>query len=662
MKNVNAFWATAGVAINTSAWIKHTNISGGNWIKNHVSATEIQQNEYIDISRFLPDKIKQKDLIIDLIRRYNLYIQTDADNPRQLIFDTRPDFYERGEILDWTDKKDYSSPDEIELLSDLQSKLMIWSYKQDSDEYNTTYQQVTGDIYGQYKYYFDNDFVKGEEVIESQFSPTPLVRTPFAAIVPGIDPMKPKVQPRVLYWGGLRNCNNWSWSYLDPVTGLTGPTVSFTTYPYAGHFDDPISPQIDINFGNNKYYYYDDWAYITDNNMFNTYWSDYIRQIESGRLITSFFYLDEYDIRYIKDNFYSKIFILDSYYYINKIVDYKPLTNGITKVELVKIVDGVRWEPKKTQRQISPRPITALTLDNLVIAGNGNNTGNGGVVIGSGNVGGGVSVKSDRTSVFRYALIGDNNVSSGDQQMIVGSRNSVIGDKSAVIGGDDNSILNSNSFIAAGSNNYIAPGALGVIIGGNNNSLTSTQSSGKVAGAILIGTSNITATESNKIYFGNDYILDTETGIASFGSGSVTPLFYYSEQTDLKQASIVTGDDVDAFSELRLNPFKEPIYPGSTQGIVIRNRSYTEFGGLAEYFGEMIVGMRNIWMTVYGPTSSHEPTWISISGGKIYMTPDGEATTVTIEPDNINIVGLPTTASNTGDIWRDTNGFLRIVP
>jgi hypothetical protein len=67
-------------------------------------------------------------------------------------------------------------------------------------------------------------------------------------------------------------------------------------------------------------------------------------------------------------------------------------------------------------------------------------------------------------------------------------------------------------------------------------------------------------------------------------------------------------------------------------------------------------------MTVYGPTSAHEPTWISISGGKIYMTPDGEATTVTIEPDNINIVGLPTTASNTGDIWRDTNGFLRIVP
>ena len=540
MKINSAHWvAPSAIPAFTDAYITHTSINGGNWIRNQVSATELQQNDYIELARYLPDKIKQKDLLTDLIRRYNLYIQVNPENPKQLIFDARPDFYERGETVDWTDKKDYSSPDEIELLSDLQSKLMIWSYKSDSDEYNKSYTEVTGDVYGQYKYYFDNDFVKGEERIESQFSPTPLVKTPFSAIVPGIDPQKPKVQPRVFYYGGLKDCNGWIWTYIDPVTGATGPTDSFTQYPYAGHFDDPINPEIDINFGTNKYYYYNDWAYITDNNMFNTYWSDYVRQIETGRLITSYFYLDEYDIRYIKDNFYTKIFVLDSYYYVNKIVDYKPLQNGVTKVELIKIVDGVAWEPRKTTSTVSTKPILANTFDNIVIAGNGNNTGGGGVVIGSGNVGGGISVKGNRLSSFKYALVGDDNVSSGDAQLLVGSNNTVVGDKSSVIGGDNNSILNSNSFIASGDGNSITADGVGVIIGGSGNTISSTNST------VLISTNNVTATQSGKVYIGDAYVVDTTTGTVTVGTSSTpwSPPSYYIEDTTIPAAKIQIIND-----------------------------------------------------------------------------------------------------------------------
>ena len=51
--------------------------------------------------------------------------------------------------------------------------------------------------------------------------------------------------------------------------------------------------------------------------------SDYIKQIDGGRLLSAYFDLDEIDIRFIKDNFNAKIFIKDSYYYVNKIIDYK---------------------------------------------------------------------------------------------------------------------------------------------------------------------------------------------------------------------------------------------------------------------------------------------------------------------------------------------------
>jgi len=713
LKLTNCYWtAPSGIATFTDAYIKHTSISGGNWIRNHVAITELQQNDYIELARYLPDKIKQKDLLTDLIRRYNLYIQVNPENPKQLIFDTRPDFYQRGEVVDWTSKKDYSSPDEIELLSDLQSRLMIWSYKADTDLYNKDYTDVTGDVYGQYKYYFDNDFVKGEERIESSFSPTPLVKTPFNAIVPGINPEQPKVQPRIFYWGGLRDCSGWIWTYTDPVTGATGSTESFTQYPYAGHFDDPINPEIDINFDNNKYYFYNDWSYITSNNMFNIYWSDYVRQIETGRLITSYFYLDEYDIRYIKDNFYTKIFVLDSYYYINKIVDYKPLMNGVTKVELIKVVDGITWEAKKSTKVISVRPTFAASkYDNIVIGGNGNTTG-GGVVVGSNNSGGGVSVKGNAISLFNFGIFGDNNVTSGDAQLLVGNSNTVIGD---------------NSVVLAGNNNVV-----------------------EAANTVLIGASGVTATQSGVVYVGNNFAVNVDTGSVTIGTASTvwTPPAYYTESTlpaakvqiindnyktietlwrgasgsEYIKSSVTNGTNGNAgivfiqdssvsleagdgstsnYSRLLSMPNYMSLlaYDNSTlvntatfvlenqsgQGYITSNAIGTSRQDIfnldpsgangGTYWKQLLttasdqayisLNYNEIYKEVFD-SSSGTSTIINMASGIIEMTPDSDTTHINIIANGatmrLNIVGLPATASTSGDVWVDSNHFLRIVP
>ena len=72
--------------------------------------------DLISLNDTIPDSLNQIDLFTDLIKRYNLMIRVDSDNNKKLLLDTREDFYNAGSQLDWTDKKDYSTEDKIELI------------------------------------------------------------------------------------------------------------------------------------------------------------------------------------------------------------------------------------------------------------------------------------------------------------------------------------------------------------------------------------------------------------------------------------------------------------------------------------------------------------------------------------------------------------------
>jgi hypothetical protein len=496
---------------------------GDTWLQNKVASTNISQGDQITWSSILSEKMKQKDILSDLIKRYNVFIQIDPSNDRLLILDTRDDFYAKGTLLDWTKKKDYSSEDNIELLSELQFKTMLLSYKPDSDVDNALYTSDTGDVWGQYKHTFDNDFVKGENKIESPFSPTPIVKTAFGAFVPAIKAEAPKVQPRVLIWGGRKQYGSpWNFNSYYTVLGLSLaiPEVITNGYPYAGHLDDPINPTLDNNFGTIKFPMYSELQTITNNNMFNNYWSNYVSQIEEGRLVTSKFYLNEADVRFIKDNFNTKIFVLDSYYYINKIKDYKPLKNGVTEVELLKIPEGVRWTQKRPVA-IPYKPIKDIYTIGQVgpISGNDNGgaVGNGGVIIGSGNTTGGTimatnsTVKPAKTFVLgdnnfsltnKSMVMGDDNTLSGNKSFILGDNNIVENDKSFVLGGDENQVR--SGFVIEGSNNILT-GEGTMIIGGSNNTLSGDN-------AMSIGSFGLSSSESDTIFLGPSFSVSTIDG------------------------------------------------------------------------------------------------------------------------------------------------------
>jgi len=169
------------------------------------------------------------------------------------------------------------------------------------------------------------------------FGPTPIIRTPFGAYVPMIAGQAPKTNLRILYDGTTRSCSPYH-IYDYGTTGMTG----VTSYPYVGHFDDPLNPTFDINFSTCAFYYYQP-SSLTDNNLYNRYWRRTMGQINNGKMLTAFFNLKESDIQPLELN--DKIRIDNSWWNINKVIDYNANGNELTQVELISIDNEVDFMP-----------------------------------------------------------------------------------------------------------------------------------------------------------------------------------------------------------------------------------------------------------------------------------------------------------------------------
>ena len=133
-------------------------------------------NETITYNKIIPEKIKQKDFITSIIKMFNLYVEPSKDLDRHLIIEPRDQYYEGGEIKDWTRKLDINDDIEEQILGETQNRTTIFKYKDDKDYYNVDYKDTkAGFSYGEYQHILDNDFITGEKKVEVIFSPTPLV-------------------------------------------------------------------------------------------------------------------------------------------------------------------------------------------------------------------------------------------------------------------------------------------------------------------------------------------------------------------------------------------------------------------------------------------------------------------------------------------------------
>jgi len=336
------------------------------------SATVVAIGGTIEVNDYVPKKIKQSDFIKSIFNMYNLYATIDNTQPNKINLIHRDAFYDAGAEVDWTYKLAKDQEQNLSFLPELTSKKIILTYAGDKDNPNATYTNATSNIYGQAEVIFDNEYVKDVSTKELLFSPTPVIKTVFGAFVPMIAGAAPNTNLRILYdktLAGvpLATCGQF---YIYDY-GSIGQ-INLTSYPLVGHFDDPLTPTFDINYAICDFYYYQP-SSLTDNNLYNRYWRRTMGQINNGKMLTAMFNLKEPDIQAMKLN--DKIRIDNSWWNINKVIDYDANANKLTRVELISIDNEINFSPfMGPSGPIIPTPPAAIGPMQILAMSNINTT------------------------------------------------------------------------------------------------------------------------------------------------------------------------------------------------------------------------------------------------------------------------------------------------
>lgn len=430
----------------------------------------------INMNNFIPKNVKQKDFVSSLTKMFNLYFTVDPLNNKNIIIETRDNFYDRGDVDDWTYKFDNETETNIAFLPELQSKRIILTHKDDKDLYNQKYKEATNEVYGQVNYSFNNEFVQGEQKIETIFSATPLDnvnngnRSPIVPIIPS---RNPNCNIRILYDGGVIS-GNWNLNTSLNIGGI--PTIAVkNTYPYVGHFDNPYDPKFDINFSQPQYLYYE---YLLDSfqdsGLFNNYYARQFEQIQNGKLMTAKIALTETDILNFKFN--KKIWIKDCYWYVNKISNYDANDfSGLTTVEFISVEKETDFNPQNFTRKFES-DINRNTNKSYI-----------------------QQFKQERSNDYNYNY-------STEQSVQINGTNNIVQSlaQNIIITGDANIVAGVNNTIS-GNYNYLAIN--GSSINGNENTTNNIVNSQE---QVMVNNINVTGSKQSIIDIPSAiYISDT---------------------------------------------------------------------------------------------------------------------------------------------------------
>lgn len=453
----------------------------------------IKNGDTITFANTLPQDMKIVDFVVSIIKMFNLYIEYDKDVPNKMYIETRNDYY-NSTIQDWSAKLDVSKEPEIIPMGALNAKRYRFTYKKDEDVLNKDYQTTYGEVYAEKYRDIDNDFLKNTDTMEVIFSPTPQYGVPgtgrFYPALFNVDANQKIVHnksmnPRILIYGGLKSCTKW---YLYS-NGLPGTQLS--SYPYCGMMDDPEDPTVSLDFGVPKKVMYTP-AFnggYTNNNLYNKYWKQFIEEITdyNSSIVTAWFWLSPADIMQV--DFRHVYRFLNQNFRLNKICDYNPDAQSLTKCEFIKLKQGIPFVPQKKKLTGGADEVYDGVADRVPAPPDGNTTGNNSV-----------------------PTLGIPNIIQGQL-------------------------------------NYVSPTATNILINGNSNSVgtdadnvTIQQSSGiTVAGGVVnvqvFNSSGITVTESNVVYQNNVKTL----GPNYAKTGEYTPQFDYISNSSASVAP--TGAD-----------------------------------------------------------------------------------------------------------------------
>lgn len=331
------------LSVQVSTNVTQYQLFGGQFLLETTLANEVAvaYDEVLDLNFCLPKGILQRDFFLSICKMFNLYVYDDPVDEKKIIIKPYIDFYS-GTILDWTNKVDRSKAWSIKPMSEIKARYYDFKYKSDNDYYAENYRKKFNEGYGDFIFDTDFDFVKDTESTEVIFAGSVLYQ------LNGTDKIYPAIY-KVSSSGVAEDGMDSVIRILQAkkITGRTSYNIkngatnvgsSLTSYGYAGHLDDPFTPNNDINFGAPKEIYFAATSYPTTN-LFNAYYSEYMAEItdKDSKLLTCEILLNTFDI---KDLDFAKYIYIDNVLYRLNIVDsYNPIDYTTTKVELLKVID-----------------------------------------------------------------------------------------------------------------------------------------------------------------------------------------------------------------------------------------------------------------------------------------------------------------------------------
>jgi len=282
----------------------------------------------LDMRTALPADVKQSDLLQDLQKMFNLQFMPDPQDPKLLYIEPWKDFYSSGS-LDWSQKSDENAEQNITNGDPNAYTNVMFKYKDMGDYLSKTYKQsypLAREGYGGRIFNTSNFYGKGDKVVETlcgTLIPASFSTDKIVGRTWDIDGTLASGTVKALQTGyRLAQYNliegQTEWAYQYGVSGNVALSVGILRMPFVSHIDNPYAPNVDLAFGQPRLVYYNavnasgtPYAY-TNNNLYNTYWLNYINetvsqealQLELTMMLSS---VDIYQLDFRKPIYYGGI-------------------------------------------------------------------------------------------------------------------------------------------------------------------------------------------------------------------------------------------------------------------------------------------------------------------------------------------------------------------
>ena len=326
---------------NISSPVSSGQVLDGSFFRVQRQAEIVEGNSF-NLNEIIPSSPTLLDVINDFTRMFNIYYWTDVKT-KTIYLEPRDTFFEsKTSALDWTNKLDIGKGYEVDYISSYKRNVEFKYKDLNNDEWLKGWQDLNKRIYARYNHVLPERFAEGSNTVELG-----LFSAVYSHDCVEVSPVNANlVFTSLKVWNEYRNPesapSNRITNYNPKiflfnngtqlnVSGGNRQIKKFgsleTTIPY-GIFETYNNTTSDINL-----------SFTGNDGLFSTYYSNMFKNIEEGGRLIAYLNLTSTDVDNL--DFRKLVYIdrpskLNGYYLIEQVIDYNPLSDGLTKVSLFK--------------------------------------------------------------------------------------------------------------------------------------------------------------------------------------------------------------------------------------------------------------------------------------------------------------------------------------